>query len=469
MGPLMPPAVAPPLPPAPMYHQQSTQQPAIAMQQMMLQQQILMLQQQLHQTQCACGLSHLASPLVPYRMQPLEPHLSWMSGVLGTPCSAAILATASDPGNAAAGPSGNIPAAPCVAAIPATASGPGYAAAGPPLSVATAAASLSANNVPWGQLLDLATDAKGSRVLQDAVLHLSNSQLVGVREELTPHLLVLAQHPFANYVVSTLATLDLMHASMVAAFRGALVRLLCNTQGSRVVQALLSALPAADAEKFISELDGHVLQTSLDTHGSWGVSAAFECTRAQFILSEVSHHVVALATQQNGCRVAQAVFKTAGSAGMDLAPAVARMLGGGIDCLAAHCFANYVLQVLLRHSGSPQRDPMIKMLIPHVLSLSTSKHGSNVAESVLSLAPQRMLESVCDRVFGAVSAAGSASEPAGDALRSLIEHPFGNYVLQTLMRRLVNASRRSNAIDKIRASAAPGNYGRSILARLGAD
>jgi pumilio RNA-binding family len=306
-------------------------------------------------------------------------------------------------------------------------------------------------------------------VLQDAVLRLSPSQLTDVREELTPHLLMLAQHPFGNYVIGTLASVPLMHQPLLAAFRGAMVRLLCNPHGSRVVQALLSALPAPDATNLISELDGHVLETALDTHGSWGVSAAFDHTRAPFILAQVSQHVVALGTQQNGCRVVQAVLKAAGSDGMDLAPAVSRIIEGGLDRLAAHCFANYVVQVLLRQCAPPQRDVIVRQLLPHVLSLSTSKHGSNVAESVLSFTPQRMLDSVCDELFGPVPAAGNSAEPAGEALRTLIEHPFGNYVLQALIRRLLDPSRRSNAIDRIRAAASPANFGRSILTRLGAE
>lgn len=440
-----PPPTAPVMAPAPVYPPQIAQQHALAMQQMMMQHQMFIMQQQLQQTHYAYGLPHLAPQLMPYPMLPLQQHAYGMAGVRGVPCSAATPAMASSPGSTPAVPSINV------------------------INLATAAASLSANHVPWGQLLDLATDAKGSRVLQDAVLRLCNPKLVGVRDELAPHLLMLAQHPFGNYVVGTLASVDLMHARMVGAFRGSLVRLLCHAQSSRVVQALLSALPAADADGLIGELDGHVLEVALDTHGSWGVSAAFERTRAPFILTQISCHVVALATQQNGCRVVQAVLKSAGNAGMDLAPAVARIIDGGLDRLAAHCFGNYVVQVLLRQSASPQRDLMVKQLLPQVLSLSTSKHGSNVAESVLSLTPQRMLESVCDEVFGAVSTPGHPSEPVGDALRSLIEHPFGNYVLQTLVRRLVNPSRRSYAIDKIRAASSPANFGRSILARLGSE
>jgi len=56
--------------------------------------------------------------------------------------------------------------------------------------------------------------------------------------------------------------------------------------------------------------------------------------------------------------------------------------------------------VLLRHSALRERELLLGQLIQQVLTLSTSKHGSNVAESVLSLAPPRMLEAVAVEIFG---------------------------------------------------------------------
>jgi len=435
------------------HSQQLAQQQALAMEQMVMQQQqrILIMQQQ---PPHIFGLAQMPTQVLGHHMPspPLQPF------VVGN----AWLPPPTTPAYPMPAMHGSF-ALPPAAAV-------GHGAAAPTSNIVTVAVSnLSANRIPWGQLFDVATDAKGSRVLQDALSRLSKSHLCRACEELTPRLLQLAQHPFGNYVASTLAALEQMQPLMVEAFGGHVRQLLCNTQGSRVVQALLSSLPAIDAHTLVAELNGHVLEIALDTHGSWGVSVAFERTCAPFILDEVSQHVVALATQQNGCRVVQAVLKTAGNNGMDLSKAVTKMIEGELGHLAAHSFANYAVQVLLRHSTPMQRELLIRKLLPQVLVLSTSKHGSNVAESVLSLAPQRMLEKVCDEIFGSPPAVSLDGKHSGDALRSLMEHQFGNYVLQTLVRRLANANRRSFAIDKIKASTTSTNFGRSILARLGAE
>jgi len=199
-----------------------------------------------------------------------------------------------------------------------------------------------------------------------------------------PHLCSLAQHAFGNYLVSKLASLPLVRPALAAAFRGHMASLLCHAQGSRVVQAFLAAAAPADAEALVSELDGRVVECALDTYGSWGVCVAYSATRAPFVLRQLSAAVVRLSLEQHGSRVVQYVLKEAGNAGIDCSAAVDRVLGGGLEELALHRFANYAVQVALRQCGAGQRDVMLGALLPRLLPLSASKHGSNVAEVVLS-------------------------------------------------------------------------------------
>jgi len=71
-----------------------------------------------------------------------------------------------------------------------------------------------------------------------------------------------------------------------SALRGSVVPLLKHPQGSRVVQAALAELPAGEAASLAGELDGHVLECALDTHGSWGVCVAFRHTHAPFLVAQ---------------------------------------------------------------------------------------------------------------------------------------------------------------------------------------
>ena len=132
-------------------------------------------------------------------------------------------------------------------------------------------------------------------------------------------------------------------------------------------------------------------------------------------------------------------------------------IDGELLYLAAHPYGNYGVQVALRHCSQAQRDQMLSRLLPRCLALSASKHGSNVAELLLELAPAADL--------GELSASLFSDAPAAvESLRRLMGHPFGNYVLQALVRRL-DAAQRAAAIDTLRRETTPTNYGRSIVAR----
>jgi len=121
-------------------------------------------------------------------------------------------------------------------------------------------------------------------------------------------------------------------------------------------------------------------------------------------------------------------------------------------------YGNYGVQVALRHCSQHQREQMLTRLLPRCLSLSSSKHGSNVAELLLVLASPQQIEEVRNTIFG-------GSPAARHTLRQLLESPFGNYVLQTLLRRLTPEGRAA-AIELVRQETTATNFGRSILARL---
>eukprot|EP00965_Chrysotila_dentata_P075673 2499405-Pleurochrysis_carterae.AAC.1 len=65
---------------------------------------------------------------------------------------------------------------------------------------------------------------------------------------------------------------------------------------------------------------------------------------------------------------------------MDISDAVSTLLDGELSYLAAHQFGNYAVQTALRHCQPSQREAMLAALLPHLLALSSCKHGSNVAE-----------------------------------------------------------------------------------------
>merc|ERR1719502_2130490 len=168
----------------------------------------------------------------------------------------------------------------------------------------------------WGNLAALAKAAQGSRYLQAALPRMSASELARARDELAPSLYELSRHTFGNYLVTQLLGLPAhlgFGEALAAAIKGHVVDLIKHVHGSRVVQNALvlrgpgggdvdgplrpnPAVSDEDAAALVAELDGRLLETGLDTHGSWGVCAAFARTRAPFILEQVAKHLGALAT-----------------------------------------------------------------------------------------------------------------------------------------------------------------------------
>ena len=305
-----------------------------------------------------------------------------------------------------------------------------------------------------GKLVALATDKRGSRVLQNRLAHMSEAQLVSACEELRPHLLSLAKHSAANYVVSALVSLPSAHAALIGALRGHVAELLKHPQGSRVVQAALVELPLPAATTMVAELQGCVAHCALDTHGSWGICAAYKRTHAPFILAEVIGSLHHLAVHQHGCRVVQRTLGEAAAAGAGVAEAAEALLNGDVAALATDSYGNYVVQITLRHANPSESVRLVGALLPHLLHLASSKHGSNVAEAMLSRATHQQLLQARAAVFADLL-----------TLRQLMAHPFGNYVLQAMLRRL-GPNERVSALRTIETNSADDNFGRAIIAQF---
>jgi len=317
--------------------------------------------------------------------------------------------------------------------------------------------SASAGRGKRSSLVLEAKEQAGSRRLQGELLRMSDTQLTLACEELSTHLLELSTHVFGNYVVSKLAGRPLARSYITRALGGHVVRLLKHPQGSRVVQAAFASLPTAEATLLVGELNGHVVECSLDTHGSWGICAAFKHTRSLFILEQMTAHIVELAEQQHGVRVVQSVLSEADAASMNIAAAVSSLLNGRLPYLASHAFGNYAVQSALRHGSEAHRQAMLNALLPELLALSSSKHGSNVAEMLLSQANAAQLEEVRAAVFDA--------DRGPEQLRALMASPFGNYVVTSLLR-LLDHSKRGEARRIVEAETQASNFGRAILAAV---
>lgn len=269
----------------------------------------------------------------------------------------------------------------------------------------------------------MAQGQEGSRVLQERLRAMAADELRAAVEELAPHLLSLAAHPFGNYLVSELTTHATAHAAVHSALSGHVCHLMQHAQGSRVVQAALAKLPAPRALELTAELEGRVAEVACSTHGSFSVVVAYESSRRPFIVRELAAAVESLATDQNGSRAVQRVLAEAAVRGEDVAAPVEALLALGaprLQRLAEDRFGNYVVQLALRHAPPPARARLLRGLQPAFRTLALGKCGSNVAELLVELAGPADLTALR-------AALGDAE--AADAMRA---HAYGGYVMSAL-------------------------------------
>lgn len=247
-----------------------------------------------------------------------------------------------------------------------------------------------------GSLLDMAKSKEGSLTLQNELRSMSPARLADAIDELAPSLTELCTHTFGNYLVKGMVELPQAQAAIAAALTGNVVKLAAHAGGSRVFQAALKALPGATVAALVAELRGHVADVAQKTNGSWSICEAFNATHAPFIPAEIAAAVAELSVTQDGSRVVQRVLDRGAFHGADVAAIVDAVIAMGAEVgrLANHPFGNYVVQKALvaTQDGRMRQSALVALLLPFLLTLSTSKAGSNAAEAIIGLLSVSQIE-----------------------------------------------------------------------------
>jgi len=295
----------------------------------------------------------------------------------------------------------------------------------PPATMAAAAG--TTQPIALGQLVEAAYTKEGSQTLQHQLHSIPPELLQQACAKLAPHIGDLSFDTFGNYLISSMAKLQKAQPTIVAALRGRVVDLATHAQGSRVLQAVLEAVPASVADGLVAELKGYVVEVASKTYGSWSVCTAYKATHADFVLDEIAGSVGVLSVKQDGSRVVQRVLPEATGHGMDISVVLDALiaLGNDLGRLATDPFGNYVVQAALRlvDGDADRKHRLVTLLLPYLPVLSTSKTGSNVAEVLLACLDTNML----------LEARRLLTQ---DAAYDLGSHRYGTHVMATLRRRI---------------------------------
>ena len=126
------------------------------------------------------------------------------------------------------------------------------------------------------------------------------------------------------------------------------------------------------------------------------------------------------------------------------------------------------MQLLLQHAPQPQRAALGASLLPRLLTLATSKHGSASAETLLQTADAAQLKAAAQLALAPAPApgGGGGGGGGGSAMQRLCGCNYGNYVLQRLVK-LSAAAERAALLDAVRSASTERNFARIVLSRLG--
>lgn len=98
--------------------------------------------------------------------------------------------------------------------------------------------------------------------------------------------------------------------------------------------------------------------------------------------------------------------------------------------LAKHSYGNYVVQHAIKFACARQKTTLISCVSRHVSILGRDKFGSNVVETCIAYGATTDKAIMVESILGSGSNASDGSPP----IDKLVSDPFGNYVIQKLMK-----------------------------------
>lgn len=275
-----------------------------------------------------------------------------------------------------------------------------------------------------GQIYPMCKDQHGCRFLQKK-LDEENPQVVdAIFNEVYPHFAELMTDPFGNYLCQKLLEHcgEKQRLMLIESVASDLVRISQNMHGTRAVQKMIECLRNPQEIRLVTRgLRASVVPLIKDLNGNHVVQRCLNHLSAadnQFIYDAVAGHCVEVATHRHGCCVLQRCIDHASDS--QKLQLVNEITSNGLT-LVKDPYGNYVVQYVLDLPYPHMLANLIAQFKNHLAELSTQKFSSNVVEKCLTVGDPGtrawMIQELAET----------------DQLKTLIQDPFGNYVIQTAM------------------------------------
>jgi len=275
------------------------------------------------------------------------------------------------------------------------------------------------------KILEYCQDQNGSRLIQQHFESSSEPDREAIFEKIKPNIFGLITDVFGNYVIQKIIELGTpkMIGAIFESMRGKVLDLSLNTYGCRVVQKILEAKQKQD--EILNDLKPYVLKCIEDQNGNHVIQKCFETIppqKLQFIVSEVIKNINELAFHPYGCRVIQRILEY--SKPEETSP-ILKSLMGSIIQLCECQYGNYIMQHLIEKGPEPEKEMLYETIKRNFVKLSQNKFASNVTEKSVIHGSMDFKREVLKTLM-------TKMQDDYSALFFMMNHPFGNYVVQRL-------------------------------------
>jgi len=178
-------------------------------------------------------------------------------------------------------------------------------------------------------------------------------------------------------------------------------------------------------DEILIELRPHVLKCIEDQNGNHVIQKCFETIppeKLQFIVNEVIKNINQLAFHPYGCRVIQRILEYSTP---DETSPILKSLMGSIILLCECQYGNYIMQHLIEKGPEPEKEQLYETLRKNFVKLSQNKFASNVTEKAVIHGSMDFRREVLKVLI-------NKQQEDSCSLFSMMNHPFGNYVIQRL-------------------------------------
>jgi hypothetical protein len=344
-----------------------------------------------------------------------------------------------------------------------------------------------------GHFVEFSGDQHGSRFIQQKLESASVNEKQMVFQEIAPSALTLMTDVFGNYVIQKFFEYGTSGQKRVLgeSLMGHVLHLTQQMYGCRVVQKALETISEEQQAILVQELNGHIIKCIKDQNGNHVVQKIVEKVprrHTHFIVDALVTRVYSLATHPYGCRVIQRILEhhyphyhnhgsgknnyykqrskgnkeesVRGSLPHENMPSVnliTKELLRSVARLVQDQYGNYVIQHVLEHGTTADKQEIVKSLCNKIVTLSQHKFASNVIEKCIQYGTPEQRQIIIDEIC-----------KNSNALEQMMKDQYANYVVQKILD-VCDIRQSQYLITQIQphlASLRKFTYGKHIIARM---